>query len=202
MPSLNQVASVKTVTLILRSMPGVAHTTGDANHKEIHYSLEYVQKTNARAKDEILGVLVHEAVHCFQHNANDKCNGGLIEGMADYVRLRSGFDPPHWKQRGGDHWDAGYETTGYFLSWMEKEYGEGTVRRLNESLNGVDYEDKVFEDVTGITIKELWKAYCAYLAEIWEIVDVPLIPEALATSRLPSFWAWLGWQKNQPSKLV
>ncbi|KAG6874391.1 hypothetical protein C0995_015127 [Termitomyces sp. Mi166 len=144
-------------------MPGVAHTTGDATRKQIHYSLEYIEHTKNRARDEILGVLVHEAVHCFQYNANGTCNGGLIEGIADYVRLRAGFDPPHWKQRGGDHWDAGYDTTGFFLAWIEKQHGAGTIRRLNERLNCVEYDEKVFEDVTGKKVKELWEAYCAYL---------------------------------------
>ncbi|KAG6811156.1 hypothetical protein H0H92_008742 [Tricholoma furcatifolium] len=178
--------SVESVTLILCSMNGVAYTTGTAQHKEIYYSLEYIEHTKNRARDEILGVLVHEAVHCFQHNAEGTCNGGLIEGIADYVRLRAGFDPPHWKQRGGDDWDAGYDTTGFFLAWIEKQYGNGTVRKLNASLEVGPYDDAVFKTVTGKPVKELWEAYRGYLAETWEIVDVPLMPRVLARSRLPS----------------
>lgn len=38
-----------------------------------------------------MGVCVHEMVHCWQWNAKGTCPGGLIEGIADYVRLRSGL---------------------------------------------------------------------------------------------------------------
>jgi hypothetical protein len=66
-------------------MQGVAYTTGsdlDDDHKEIHFSTDYIESSASRAHDEIFGVLVHEVVHCFQYNANGTCPGGLIEGIA------------------------------------------------------------------------------------------------------------------------
>jgi len=155
--------NVQTLVLILRPMPGVAHTTGSEHHKEIHFSLDYIATCATRARDEIRGVLTHETVHCFQYNAQETCPGGLIEGIADYVRLRAGFDPPHWKQRGGDEWDAGYETTGYFLAWLEERYGDGTIRVLNERMNGVPYDQSIFKETTGRPVAKLWKIYCAHL---------------------------------------
>lgn len=78
--------SVQTILLILRAMPGVAHTTGSHTNKEIHFSLDYISATHAahpeRIREEILGVLTHEVVHCFQHNGQGCCPGGLIEGVA------------------------------------------------------------------------------------------------------------------------
>jgi hypothetical protein len=49
-------------------MDGVAYTTGsdlDIDHKEIHFSLDYIHKaiSPSRKKDEIMGVLTHEMVH-------------------------------------------------------------------------------------------------------------------------------------------
>jgi len=45
------------VTLVLRSMEGVAYTTGselDPDHKEIHFSLDYIAKiSEERATNEI-----------------------------------------------------------------------------------------------------------------------------------------------------
>lgn len=71
-------------------MPGVAHTQGSDTHKEIHMSLDWI-KTNAhRAKDEIMGVLTHEVVHCFQYDAGGTCPGGLIEGIAGMHGIRAG----------------------------------------------------------------------------------------------------------------
>lgn len=84
---------------------------------------------------EIEGVLVHELVHCFQHNGRGACPGGLVEGIADWVRLGAGLGAPHWR-RGAvpDRWDQGYERTAYFLDWLEVKFGRGTVRRMNEAL--------------------------------------------------------------------
>lgn len=58
----------RSVTLILRSMDGVAYTTGsdlDSDHKEIHFSLDYIHKAipASRKANEIMGVLTHEMVH-------------------------------------------------------------------------------------------------------------------------------------------
>ncbi|KAF8079104.1 plant basic secretory protein [Lyophyllum atratum] len=157
--------NVETLVLILRPMPGVAHATGGTHHKEIHFSLDYIAKSANRARDEIRGVLTHEIVHCFQYDAEESCPGGLIEGIADYVRLRAGFAPPHWTQRGGDEWDAGYETTGYFLAWLEGKYGEGTIRKLNGHMNGVPYDKGIFKQCTGMSVKKLWIMYCAHLED-------------------------------------
>lgn len=74
--------SVERVTLVLRPMDGVAHTFGSPTHKEIHFSLDHIRNSQSRAKDEVLGVLVHEMVHCYQYNGCGKCPGGLIEGIA------------------------------------------------------------------------------------------------------------------------
>lgn len=65
-------------------MSGVAHTLGSPTSKEVHFSLDYIAQTaqGGRSKAEILGVLVHEIVHCFQYNALGSAPGGLIEGVA------------------------------------------------------------------------------------------------------------------------
>ncbi|KAI0073945.1 plant basic secretory protein [Panus rudis PR-1116 ss-1] len=181
---------VEVINLVLRSMPGgVAHTTGTSIYKEIHFSLEHIQNCADRAEKEIMGVLTHEVVHCFQFNGNGKAPGGLIEGVAgssqsnrphlsltsklillstaDWVRLHAGLAPPHWKARPGDRWDAGYDSTAYFLDWMEGKYGtaNGLVRTINLTLRDREYEDVIFKEHTGKKVSKLWKLYCDYLQE-------------------------------------
>jgi hypothetical protein len=80
---------VEQVRLVLRSMDGVAHAFGSDTHKEIHLSLEHIVNSKNRAGHEIRGVLTHEMVHCFQHDGNGKCPGGLIEGVAGTSALSS-----------------------------------------------------------------------------------------------------------------
>ncbi|KAL2259404.1 hypothetical protein VTK26DRAFT_6931 [Humicola hyalothermophila] len=97
------VPPTRSVTLILRDMDGVAYTTGtslDNDHKEIHFSLRYINAIHppSRLTAEITGVLTHEVVHCYQWNALHTCPRGLIEGVADWVRLNCNLSPPHWKR--------------------------------------------------------------------------------------------------------
>ncbi|KAL5534031.1 hypothetical protein ACEPAG_491 [Sanghuangporus baumii] len=156
---------VRSVTLHLDDMDGVAYTKGselDDDHKEIHLSVRHIVNNRQRVKEETMGVLVHEMVHCFQCNGKGSCPGGLIEGIADYVRLKTGLSPPHWR-KGGNRWDEGYQTTGYFLEWIEDVKGSDFVRRLNGSMRDQKYKESVFEELTGEDVNTLWKAYKASL---------------------------------------
>ncbi|KAH8099248.1 plant basic secretory protein [Cristinia sonorae] len=159
---------VETVVLVLRSMPGVAHTTGAEIYKEIHFSLEYLQqqRSSSRARDEINGVLVHEMVHCFQYNGKRKCPGGLIEGIADWVRLQADLRPPHWREGRGRTWDEGYEATAFLLDWIESKYGQGIVRNLNLTMRDRQYDDEIFREQTGRSITTLWKEYREYIDRV------------------------------------
>lgn len=154
----------RSVTLILRSMPGVAYTTGidlDQDHKEIHFSTDYIAKIpERRVEEEICGVVCHEMVHCFQWNANGTAPGGLIEGVADWVRLRCRYVPPHWKRETDGKWDAGYQHTGYFLEYLENRFGDGTVRKVNARLRNVDYDEETFwKGLFKKEVGKLWKDY-------------------------------------------
>ena len=154
----------RSVTLVLRAMPGVAYTVGkdlDDDHKEIHFSTDYIAGVpESRRRAEMLGVIRHEMVHCWQWNALGTAPGGLIEGIADWVRLRSGLVPPHWKQESDGDWDAGYQHTGYFLEYLEKRFGEGSVRRVNEALREQKYaEESFWEDLFSERVGKLWEDY-------------------------------------------
>lgn len=165
--------NVRSVTFIIRSMDGVAYTTGmdiDDDHKEIHFSTDYIAGVNERSKgkqnkQEILGVIRHEMVHCFQYNAFGGANGGLIEGIADWVRYKAGFRPPHWHRGEGNEWDDGYERTAYFLLWLEEQYGPETVPRINGWMKNRRYSDKLFIDLFNEKPDELFKKYKKWCEE-------------------------------------
>jgi hypothetical protein len=152
------------VTLVLREMDGVAYTTGrdiDDDHKEIHLNTRYIgHVSESRQKEEIMGVLVHEMVHCWQHSGFGSAPVGFTEGVADWVRLKAGYAPPHWKRRADCEWDAGYERTGYFLEWLEGQCGADVVRRLNDGMRGCKYDgDNLWQDCCGKSVKDLWEGY-------------------------------------------
>ncbi|KAJ5181884.1 hypothetical protein N7449_012031 [Penicillium cf. viridicatum] len=191
----------RSVTVFLRDYSGVAYTTGtelDDAHKEIHVSLPYIQHCTSgpSAKDdplhELVGVLTHELVHCYQHTAPPSSHGngngdiprppgGLIEGIADFVRLKAGLEPPHWKRplsaaERPPKWDMGYQHTAYFLAWLEDVRVErGAVGMLNDRLLRVGYVgegegkdvDKqsigFWAGLFGVGVGVLWEEYGRYL---------------------------------------
>jgi hypothetical protein len=158
------VPTTRSVTLILRDMGGVAYTTStdlDDDHKEIHFSLPYIAGIRPDLRtSEVTGVLTHELVHCFQYNGQETCPGGLIEGIADWVRLRCDLSPPHWRRKEVDRWDQGYQDTAYFLDYLEGHYGRNTVQAINEKLRVQKYvEDKFWMELLGRSVEELWQDY-------------------------------------------
>ena len=107
-------------------------------------------------------------MHCYQHNCHGTAPGGLIEGIADYIRLKAGLAPPHWKkgttkETRGEKWDEGYQRTAWFLEWLEREQGgeSGAVSRINEKMRVTkEYKEHEFwEGLFGKTAKDLWKEY-------------------------------------------
>lgn len=168
----------RSVTLVLRDMGGgVAYTTGsdlDADHKEIHLNLGYVAGLPpARQAAEVTGVLTHELVHCYQHTGYGSCPGGLVEGIADWVRLRCGLAPPHWdSSKPGTRWDGGYQHTAYFLAYLEKRFGDETVRKLNDTLRTTRYEEKAFwTRQLGRPVEQLFEDYIGDLKGEGTVVE-------------------------------
>ncbi|KAL8407969.1 hypothetical protein RB594_006682 [Gaeumannomyces avenae] len=162
----------RSVTLVLRDMDGVAYTTGselDSDHKEIHFSLSYIAGVgggggggdkDGRIAREIDGVITHELVHAYQWDAKGTCPGGLIEGIADFVRLRCDLGPPHWRKELDGSWDRGYQHTAYFLDYLERRYGDGTVRKINEKLRTTKYREKDFwTELLGRPVEQLYEDY-------------------------------------------
>ncbi|KAL1997411.1 hypothetical protein VTN49DRAFT_851 [Thermomyces lanuginosus] len=165
----------RSVTLILHDFNGVAYTNGtelDNDHKEIHFSLSYIDRTartHPAPAEELKGVITHELVHCYQHTGSPRPPGGLIEGIADFVRLRAGLAARHWKRpatsgQRADKWDAGYQNTAYFLEWIENvRIGEGANGLLNDTLRRKGYTDGFWRELFGVSVGQLWNEYGLWL---------------------------------------
>lgn len=190
---------IRSVTLVLDPMDGVAYTSGiplDDMHKEIHLSLSYISHVASRPsqnptdaiaklKHELTGVIVHEMVHTVQNNGLGTAPGGLIEGVSDWIRLRAGLAAPHWKRpsrrdeiEGQYGWDAAYEKTAFFLEWLEgREGGEGLVVRMNGWLREGKYEGGdagdggFWKEVCGEGVDALWQGYLEWVEEEGEMAE-------------------------------
>ncbi|KAI3789209.1 hypothetical protein L2E82_01999 [Cichorium intybus] len=150
-------ANVTRVHLFIDDMDGVAY----CENNEIHVSTRYIAGYKADClKREFGGVIYHEMTHVWQWSGNDSTPQGLIEGVADFVRLKAGYIPSHWVQPGeGEKWDHGYDVTARFLDYCEG-LRNGFVAELNKKMRygySVDY----FVDLVGKTVDQLWCEYKA-----------------------------------------
>ncbi|KAJ6905838.1 hypothetical protein NC652_023556 [Populus alba x Populus x berolinensis] len=134
--------NIQTVNLFIDVMDGVAYAVND----EIHV--------------KITGVLYHEMAHIWQWNGNGQAPGGLIEGIADFARLKANYAPSHWVQPGqGDRWDQGYDVTAKFLDYCN-DLRNGFIAELNKKMM-TGYSAQFFVDLLGKTVDQLWTDYKA-----------------------------------------
>ena len=173
-PSSSVIPQINTLWIDLKDMPGVAHTSTtseDAKKKRITLSSQYFHSVfkGGNSEDtsaslllkELKGVMVHEMVHVFQHDGQGSADPGLIEGIADYIRLKANYAPVHWTKNKTRPWNAGYEVTAYFLLWvtMRGKGNGGFVQQLNDTLSNNKWEETLFEKLTGSSLDTLWKEY-------------------------------------------
>ncbi|KAF5745581.1 Plant basic secretory protein (BSP) family protein [Tripterygium wilfordii] len=148
--------NVQKVTLIIENMDGVAY----AVNNEIHVNANYLGNYSGDVKREFTGVIYHEMTHIWQWNGNGQTPGGLIEGIADYVRLKANYIPSHWVKPGqGDRWDQGYDVTARFLDYCNS-LRNGFVAELNKKMRS-GYSATYFVDLLGKTVDQLWSDYKA-----------------------------------------
>ena len=145
------------LTIVPSLPPGiVAQTSND----HIEYSAESLASDSGDVKTGFDGVIYHEMTHTWQWNGNGQANSGLIEGIADFVRLKANLPASGWVQPGGgDQWDAGYSVTARFLDYCEGLMG-GFVAQLNRKMRD-GYSDSFFEDLLGKSVDQLWSDYKA-----------------------------------------
>ncbi|KAI8532724.1 hypothetical protein RHMOL_Rhmol11G0235700 [Rhododendron molle] len=131
-----------------------------SSNDEIRVNADYVQGFSGDVRKEITGILYHEVVHSWRWDGNGQAPVGLIDGIADFVRLKAGYMPDHWRQPGsGDKWDNGYDITAWFLDYCNGLRNE-FVAELNKKMR-TGYSDDFFFELLGKTVDQLWSEYKA-----------------------------------------
>jgi hypothetical protein len=158
----------ETITFVIDNHDGVAYAGGS----EIHLSTGHIQNyPNADdALIEFRGVMVHETAHLYQTNGGNS-DGALIEGMADFVRVRAGYYGPG-RCGGGDSWDGAYTISGCFFSWLagaceyhDQHHPQNDLDigyRINAIMSdGKSAIQQEIETTFGSDINTLWTQYKA-----------------------------------------
>lgn len=123
---------------------------------KIYLGLDWLTNT-----PEVLdGYLVHEMTHIAQ-NYNWRTTSApayWTEGIADYVRYRLGYT--NWQcakcSAQCPHYTSGYMCAAAFLLFLDSQYTNDLVPKLNRTLHHNSYSDKFFERATGKPLKQLW----------------------------------------------
>ncbi|RZB62058.1 TMV resistance protein N-like [Glycine soja] len=149
--------NVQKVSLVVDDMEGIAYTMNN----EIHVSARYVNGySGGDVKREITGVLFHQVCYVWQWYGNGEAPGGLIGGIADFVRLKANYAASHWRKPGqGQRWDEGYDITAHFLDYCDS-LKSGFVAQLNQLMR-TGYSDQFFVQLLGKPVDQLWRDYKA-----------------------------------------
>ncbi|KAG9440384.1 hypothetical protein H6P81_020549 [Aristolochia fimbriata] len=154
----NERKNIQRVRLIVRSMSGNA--AASTSNDEISLNANFVENLSGDAKVPVTGVLYHEMTHVWQWNGNGQAPGALIEGIADFVRLKANYADPNWVQPGGgDKWDGGYGVTARFLDYLNG-IKDGFVADLNRKMKD-GYSENFFVELMGKNVNQLWTEYKA-----------------------------------------
>ncbi|XP_065869860.1 uncharacterized protein [Euphorbia lathyris] len=122
--------------------------------------IENIQGENM--KRDFNGVVYHEMTHVWQFDgsAGTKAPMGLIDGIADFVRLKANFVPDGWTQPGdGTRWDESYGVTARFLEYCN-DLRNGFVAEINKKLRDT-YSVTFFDELLGKPVDQLWTEYKA-----------------------------------------
>ena len=146
--------------VFLKDMKGVANTSGTL----VRCAAGWFKKN---LKGEAVGAVVHEMVHVVQQYPAGKNPGWLVEGTADYIRWFK-YEPiskrPHVNPEKARYTDS-YRTSAAFLNYICEAHNKDIVRKLNAVMRQGRYEPKVWKELTGNTVDELWDEYVATLKQ-------------------------------------
>ena len=86
--------------------------------------------------------------------------GSIIEGVADFVRLKANYAKSDWAQPGGGkNWTDSYSVTARFLDYCDG-LRNGFVAELNKKMR-TSYSNNYFNELLGKSVNDLWSDYKA-----------------------------------------
>ncbi|XP_057779467.1 uncharacterized protein LOC130998048 [Salvia miltiorrhiza] len=152
--------NVPVLNVYISEFPGYAYKNG--NNINISASaLDNFYYPRNKSKLFFSMMLIHEMTHVFQWHGNFGAPGGLTEGTADYVMVKSGIyeEDKYTKPGAGKRWDQGYGVTERFL-----EYCDGLVEDFTVKLNKMmryKYSDSYWVELLGKPVDQVWTDYKA-----------------------------------------
>ncbi|KAK4476998.1 hypothetical protein RD792_016200 [Penstemon davidsonii] len=116
---------VPVLTVYISDFPDAWGYTNGPNINISAPAIEHFPPGLEQARWNFKSLMYHEMTHIFQWfgtgTENGTAPGGLTEGVADYIKIKSGFyDPDATDKPGsGERWDEGYGVTAWFLIYCD-----------------------------------------------------------------------------------
>ena len=147
--------AVKEVLFIVdTAYTGVAETW----EGKVKYSAHWL-----RIHPEDIDVVTHEIMHIVQNYPYRPEIWWVTEGIADFIRFKYGVDNsgsgwamPYYRTE--QSYKNGYRVTARFFVWIEKQH-PGFIESLDIIMRNDEYDEKVWEKLTGKTVDQLWEIY-------------------------------------------
>ncbi|XP_047982606.1 uncharacterized protein LOC125223479 [Salvia hispanica] len=151
---------VPVVNVYISEFPGYAYKNGD-NINISASALDQFYHPRSESKRFFTSLMYHEMTHVFQWHGNFGAPGGLTEGTADYVMVKSGFydQATYTKPGAGKRWDEGYGVTERFLEYCDSLLN-GFTAKLNLKMQ-YTYSDNYWVELLGKPVDQLWREYKA-----------------------------------------
>ncbi|KAH6813418.1 hypothetical protein C2S51_022436 [Perilla frutescens var. frutescens] len=148
------------LNVYISEFPGYAYQSGDSVNISAS-ALDNIYRPPENSKWMFTSLLFHEITHVFQWHGNFGAPGGLSEGIADYVMVKSGF---YIRRRftnpgAGKRWNEGYGVTERFLEYCDSLLKNFTAQ-LNKKMR-YKYSDAYFVELLGKPVDQLWREYKA-----------------------------------------
>jgi Peptidase of plants and bacteria len=161
----SEVKQVADVSFVVEDYAGVASTAGNL----VHLSTRYLKTQADRGVDlrlEITGIL-HFSLSLVYENQGADADAAppdwLIVGIADYVRLESGYLDRADRVKGGSY-DGNSQATAFFLDYLATK-NSNIVYSLNQRLapTAPVWNNDAFVSLMGSDLDTLWAEYQATL---------------------------------------
>ncbi|CAI0423950.1 unnamed protein product [Linum tenue] len=103
--------------------------------------------------------MYREMARVWQWNGDGQANPGLVDGIANYVRMKANLAPvgQSTKPRCGGRWDQGGDVTARFLDYCDS-MRKGFVADLNMKMK-YSYSDNYFQQLLGKSVNQVWRQY-------------------------------------------
>lgn len=177
-PTLDPAVKQKLINTFFETYPKMSNFYNKDANKKVSLVIDTAYKGVAATSDarivesakwththpEDVDVITHEGMHIVQDYKESAGPGWLTEGIADYARNQFGVnnEAAKWTlpdYKAGQNYTNSYRVVARFLLWLEKKQKKGIVKELDKQMRDHTFTDDIWQQQTGKTLDELWKAY-------------------------------------------